>query len=178
MIVTPQSLAGVLLISPDVFQDERGFFMESYHQEKFSQAGVTIPFVQDNYSQSQRGTIRGLHFQTPPYGQAKLVRVARGAIYDVVVDIRKESPAYGQWLGVELSEHNHLQLFVPEGFAHGFCALSDMTGVLYKVSAFYAPQAEAGLCWNDPDLAITWPKLEGPYQVSPKDQQWPRLRDL
>ncbi len=178
MIFTPQALAGVVLITPDVYADERGFFMESYHQEKFSRAGITTTFVQDNHSRSGPGTLRGLHFQTQPYAQAKLVRVAKGAIFDVAVDVNKGSSTFGQWVGVELSEQNHHMLFIPAGYAHGFCALSEDTDVLYKASAFYRPEAEAGVRWDDEDVQIHWPDVADPNKVSPKDRQWPRLSEL
>jgi dTDP-4-dehydrorhamnose 3,5-epimerase len=152
------SLPGVVLIKPDVHADNRGFFLESYTQSKFAAAGISTVFVQDNHSLSvEKGVLRGLHFQTPPYAQCKLIRATRGAIYDVVVDVRVSSPSYGKWLGFELSAANFHMLFVPAGFAHGFCTLIENTEVQYKVDNLYAPANDSGIRWNDPDLKIEWP---------------------
>jgi dTDP-4-dehydrorhamnose 3,5-epimerase len=152
------SLSGVILIKPDVHADNRGFFLESYTQSKFAAHGIDTVFVQDNHSLSaEKGVLRGLHFQTPPCAQSKLIRATKGAIYDVVVDLRKSSPAYGSWLGFELTAENFQMLFVPAGFAHGFCTLVENTEVQYKVDSLYAPANDSGIRWNDPDLKIDWP---------------------
>lgn len=156
MKVERLSLEGPRLIRPKVWADERGFFLESYSEARYREHGVSCPFVQDNHSCSKRGTLRGLHYQSVP-GQAKLVRVVRGRIFDAVVDIRPESSTFGQWLGVELDADEHLQLFVPVGFAHGFCVLSEEAEVLYKVSSPYHPETECGIAWNDPDIGVDWP---------------------
>jgi len=154
-------LCGLYVIKPDVFEDHRGFFVESYSQLKFKNAGIETVFVQDNHSRSvESGVLRGLHFQKPPYAQSKLLRVIRGAVYDVVVDLRKGSPTFGQWRGFELTEKNFLMLYVPKGFAHGFCTLQPGTEVQYKVDAFYTPESESGVIWNDPYLNINWPVKE------------------
>lgn len=174
----PVDIPGLLLITPKRFGDARGFFCETYNAKSFRAAGIDCSFVQDNHSLSaEAGTVRGLHFQRPPHAQAKLIRVSRGAIYDVAVDIRRGSPTYGKWSAVELSADNWSQLFVPPGFAHGFCTLTPNTEVLYKVDALYAPEADAGILWNDPALAINWPSFAG-KQVSGKDATLPRLADI
>lgn len=149
-------LEGLLAITPRVFADGRGFFLESYREESYRAAGVDARFVQDNHSRSVRGTLRGLHFQRTP-GQAKLVRVVTGTIFDVAVDIRPASPTFGKWYGMELDAERHRQLFVPVGFAHGFCVLSDFADVLYKVSSPYDAATEDGFAWNDPDVGVAWP---------------------
>lgn len=166
----------VILIKPKVFEDERGFFMETYKKPDFEKAGIKGEFVQDNHSKSKHGVLRGLHFQKDPYVQAKIVRCIRGVIYDVAVDLRKNSPTFGKYVGVILSEYNKYQLYIPKGFAHGFVVLSDVGEVVYKVDNVYAPDYEGGLIWNDPDVNIQWP-IEDPI-VSPKDQKWPTLREL
>ncbi|OPA74100.1 dTDP-4-dehydrorhamnose 3,5-epimerase [Paenibacillus selenitireducens] len=172
VISTP--LDGVVLVEPDVFGDARGFFMESYHAEKFAAAGIHMNFVQDNHSLSeQAGTLRGLHYQLAPKAQTKLVRVLVGAIYDVAVDIRPESSTFGQWYGVILSAENKRQLLVPQGFAHGFCTIVPNTEVSYKVDQFYASAHDRGILWNDPALSIPWP-TEHPH-LSDKDQKHPVL---
>lgn len=168
-------LAGLLLIKPRVFRDDRGFFVETYRDTVYRAAGIDVAFVQDNHSRSVRGTLRGMHFQTTP-GQAKLVRAATGAIFDVAVDIRPGSPTYGRWHGVTLDATDHHQLFVPIGFAHGFCVLSELADVTYKVSSVYDPATEAGFHWADPDVGIAWPIAEP--LVSARDLGAPRLRDL
>jgi len=165
----------VILIKPRVFSDERGFFMETYKKLDFEKAGITGEFVQDNHSRSRYGVLRGLHFQREPYAQAKIVRVVRGVIYDVAVDLRKNSPTFGKWVGVILSEHNKWQLYVPRGFAHGFVVLSEVADVVYKVDNIYAPDNEGGIIWNDPELSIDWP-VDEPI-VSEKDGRWPTLRE-
>ena len=167
----------VLLISPEVFRDARGFFLESYNHAQFTAAGIPEMFVQDNHSRSAKGALRGLHFQRDPMAQGKLVRVIRGDIFDVVVDIRPESPTFGQWLGESLSAESMRMLYVPPGFAHGFLALQDGTEVLYKVTQPYSPPHDGGIIWNDPTLKIAWPDLGAPYLVSDKDRAHPRLRE-
>lgn len=157
MSIETTSLPGVLIFTPRVFKDARGFFFESYNQNLWRGAGIGTVFVQDNHSKSARDTVRGLHFQLPPAAQVKLVRVVRGAVWDVAVDIRRGSPSFGQWIGVELSEDNFRQLYIPEGFAHGFCVLSDEAEVLYKTSAVYSPAHEQGIAWNDPEIGVAWP---------------------
>ena len=168
-------LAGLLLIEPRVFRDQRGFFLESYTRREYSKLGIDVEFVQENHSASVRNVLRGLHFQEN-CGQAKLVRVIEGEIFDVAVDIRPGSPTYGKWAGYSLSKENMLQMYVPVGFAHGFCVTSDTAEVLYKCSDYYSPKDERGIIWNDPDLAISWP-VENPI-LSEKDRKYPQLRDL
>jgi dTDP-4-dehydrorhamnose 3,5-epimerase len=175
MKVSKAGLDGVLIIEPKVFRDSRGVFYESYSGIKYEEHGIPNHFVQDNHSVSTQGTVRGLHYQVNP-GQAKLVRVARGEVLDVVVDIRKDSPTRGKWWGTRLSEMNYLQLYIPVGFAHGFCVLSESAEFLYKCSDDYSPENERGIIWNDPDLAIDWP-AEQPI-LSKKDQTHPRFRDI
>jgi dTDP-4-dehydrorhamnose 3,5-epimerase len=157
MQVENTALPGVRIITPRVFGDARGFFYESYNQAAMHEIGIDTVFVQDNHSQSVRCTLRGLHFQLPPAAQAKLLRVVRGAVWDVAVDIRIGSPTFGQWVGVELNATNFRQLYIPEGFAHGFCVLSDEAEVLYKTSYVYSPGHERGIAWNDPAFGVTWP---------------------
>jgi dTDP-4-dehydrorhamnose 3,5-epimerase len=163
-----------MLVEPDVFRDARGFFMESWHADKYRSAGLPGEFVQDNHSRSSRGVLRGLHYQLE-HPQGKLVRAATGEVFDVAVDIRRGSPRFGKWVGVLLSAQNHRQLYVPPGFAHGFCALSEQADVLYKCTVPYAPGDEYGIAWNDPDLAIAWPSQD--YRLSDKDGHYPMLRD-
>lgn len=175
MKVIETALPGVLIIEPKAFGDHRGFFLETFQVERYREAGITLPFVQDNHSRSQRGVLRGLHFQkTRPQG--KLVSVSRGAVYDVAVDIDPASATYGQFVGVELNDDNHRQLWIPPGYAHGFCVLSEVADFQYKCTDFYFPADEGGLLWNDPDVGIPWP-IEAP-QLSAKDANNPRLRDL
>ncbi len=175
MKVIETQLAGVLIIEPKVFGDHRGFFLETFQVERYRDAGIGLPFVQDNHSRSQRGVLRGLHFQcTRPQG--KLVSVSRGAVYDVAVDINPDSPTCGQYVGVELNDENHRQLWVPPGYAHGFCVISEVADFQYKCTDYYQPEDEGGLLWNDPDVGIPWPVAEP--QLSAKDQLNPRLRDL
>ena len=152
-------LSGLKLVSPDLFGDSRGFFLESYSEPRYAEAGIDCRFVQDNHSRSRQGTLRGLHYQSTP-GQAKLLRVASGLIFDVAVDIRPDSPTFGQWEGVRLDAEKHEQLFVPVGFAHGFCVLSETADVLYKVSSVYDPATECTLSWDDPEIAVAWPVQE------------------
>lgn len=172
--VTRSSLAGVLLIEPRVYADDRGFFLEIYHSGHFREAGIEEIFVQDNHSRSQRGVLRGLHYQEPN-AQGKLVRCSRGAIFDVAVDIRVGSPQFGKWLGVELNEENQTMIWVPAGFAHGFCALTDDCDVIYKCTSVYDRASEQTIVWNDPDLGIEWP-VRDPI-LSPKDAAAPRLKE-
>lgn len=169
MNVAPTALAEVLVIEPRVFGDARGFFFESFNQQAFDAAlGSRVEFVQDNHSRSAKGVLRGLHYQIRQ-AQGKLVRVVRGRVYDVAVDIRRSSKSFGQWVGVELSEDNHRQLWVPVGFAHGFLALSEGAEVLYKTTDYYAPAHERCIAWNDPALGIEWPDLGDPPALSAKD---------
>ncbi len=165
----------VILIKPKVFEDERGFFMETYKKSDFEKAGIKEEFVQDNHSKSKYGVLRGLHFQREPYAQAKIVRCIRGVIYDVAVDLRRDSPTFGKWVGVILSEHNRYQLYIPRGFAHGFVVLSDVAEVVYKVDNIYAPDYETGIIWDDSDIGIGWP-VDDPI-VSEKDRKLPTLRE-
>lgn len=174
MNVIQTSLPGVLLLQPKVYRDDRGFFLETYRTDRFREIGIPDTFVQDNHSRSQRGVLRGLHYQEPN-AQGKLVRCPRGAIFDVAVDIRKGSPHFGKWFGVELNETNQQMLWVPAGFAHGFCALADGTDVLYKVTALYDPSGDRSILWNDPEIGIEWPVSDP--RLSPKDAAAPRLRD-
>ncbi len=176
MTVRPTTLPGVRLIEPRVFGDARGFFLERYHAERYAEAGIEARFVQDNHSRSRRGTLRGLHYQRR-HPQGKLVEVARGHIWDVVVDLRPESPAFGQWEGFDLDDEAHRQLWVPAGFAHGFCVVSEEADVLYKCTDVYRPDDEGGIVWNDPTVGIDWPDIGRPL-LSEKDQALPRLADL
>jgi dTDP-4-dehydrorhamnose 3,5-epimerase len=167
------------LIKPRRFADDRGWFSETYSARTYANLGVTVDFRQDNHSLSRTpGTLRGLHFQRPPHAQAKLVRCVRGAIWDVAVDLRKGSPTFGQFVAAELSAENGWQLFLPVGFAHGFLTLQPDTEVEYKVSDFYAPECDAGVIWNDPDLAVPWPLPGGEPVLSAKDQKLPRLSEF
>lgn len=177
MRVSSLQLQGACLIEPVVHGDSRGFFMESYNEAVLEKQGVKFNFIQDNQSLSaEPGVIRGLHYQLNPKAQTKLIRVLAGAIYDVIVDVRKSSPTFGKWVGVILSEHNHRQLLVPKGFAHGFCTLVPNTQVLYKVDEYYSPENDRGILWNDPALGIDWPTSR-PI-LSDKDQRHPLLRDV
>jgi dTDP-4-dehydrorhamnose 3,5-epimerase len=176
--ITPLSLPDVLLITPKRHGDARGWFSETWSRRAMAEAGVDADFVQDNQAFSARaGTVRGLHFQTAPHAQAKLVRVLRGAIYDVAVDIRPGSSTFGQWVGAELTAERGEQIFVPRGFAHGYATLTDDCELAYKVDGLYAPQTEGGVIWNDPDLAIDW-RISGEAILSDKDKVLPRLKDL
>jgi dTDP-4-dehydrorhamnose 3,5-epimerase len=178
MQVIDLEIEGLKLIVPPRFEDERGFFSETYSGKALREAGLTDTFVQDNFSVSTRkGTIRGLHFQRPPHAQAKLVRVGRGRIFDVAVDLRRASPTYGRHVAVELSRENWAQLYIPAGFAHGFCTLEPGTEVAYKISSPYAPDAEGGILWSDPDLAIAWPVAPDDVTVSDKDARLPSFRN-
>jgi len=169
---------GPLLIAPARFKDARGFFSETYNARNFADAGIDLTFVQDNHSMSaEPGTIRGLHFQIPPHAQEKLVRVVKGRILDVAVDIRTGSPTFGRHVAVELDAENWKQLLVPAGFAHGFCTLEPNTEIIYKVTSLYAPQSDKGIRWNDPALGIAWPGFAG-AQISEKDRVLPLLADI
>lgn len=173
MVIEETAIVGVLIVRPKKHGDHRGFFSETFKNADLVDFGVDLAWVQDNHSYSTtRGVVRGLHFQTAPHAQAKLLRVTRGAILDVAVDVRRGSPTYGQHVSAELSADNWAQLLVPAGFAHGFCTLTDETEVLYKVSAPYAPDLESGLMWNDPDLAIDWPIEASQAVLSARDTQW------
>jgi dTDP-4-dehydrorhamnose 3,5-epimerase len=175
MKVQKTDLGDVLIIEPDAFPDKRGFFMETYHREKYERLGIRTHFVQDNLSYSVRGTLRGLHYQYPR-GQAKLVQVMRGEIFDVVVDIRRGSPSFGKWTGLGLSDENKRQVFVPEGFAHGFCVLSETALVYYKCSDLYDPKSEGGILWCDSGIGIEWP-ISHPL-LSEKDGASPFLSNV
>jgi dTDP-4-dehydrorhamnose 3,5-epimerase len=171
MEVRKTRLPGVLVLKPRRFSDNRGFFVETYNERVFRAAGVVAAFTQDNQSMSvARGTVRGLHFQLPPEAQAKLMRVAAGRVYDVVVDLRAGSPAYGHWLAEELTAEGGEQVYIPAGLAHGFCTLEPMTQVAYKVDRPYAPQCDSGILWNDPQLAIAWPVKDSEATLSDKDR--------
>jgi dTDP-4-dehydrorhamnose 3,5-epimerase len=172
---TELELKGVILVEPDVFEDPRGMFLETYHERKYREGAIVGPFVQDNYSFSAHGVLRGLHYQLHQ-AQGKLVAVVEGAIFDVAVDIRRGSPSFGRWLGVELSAGNRRQLYVPPGFAHGFCVTSERAGVTYKVTAFYSPKDERGILWNDPGIGIRWPVAQP--LLSPKDQAYKTLQEM
>lgn len=175
MKITTTALSGVLIIEPKTFSDTRGFFLETFQRERYARAGIIEPFVQDNHSRSQRGVLRGLHFQrTRPQG--KLVSVSRGSVFDVTVDINPQSPTFAEYVALELNDDNHLQIWIPPGYAHGFCVLSDVADVHYKCTDIYNPADEAGIIWNDPDVNIAWP--EHTPLLSAKDQQLPRLYDL
>lgn len=176
MKITKTKLEGVVIIEPDVFGDSRGFFMESWNKKKMEEAGLFYNFVQDNHSKSTvKGTLRGIHFQKGDKAQAKLVRCVKGAVLDVAVDLRKNSPTFKQWVGVELSAENKKQLLIPRGFGHGFVTLTDDVEFLYKADNYYAPEADAGIWWNDPDIAVEW-GVENPI-LSEKDKKNPFLKD-
>ena len=178
MKVTPTAIPDVMVIEPKVFGDARGFFYESFNQQAFNEAtGTNYEFVQDNHSRSTKGVLRGLHYQLPPHAQGKLVRVVRGAVWDVAVDIRKGSPTFGQWVAEELTEFSHKQFWIPPGFAHGFVVLSDTADFLYKTTNYYAPQSDRGIFWNDPSLGIQWPDLGMEFLLSDKDQKQRLLQD-
>jgi dTDP-4-dehydrorhamnose 3,5-epimerase len=170
MQVTRSDIEGVLILEPRVFGDTRGFFMESYNRQAFDAAvGGRVEFVQDNHSRSSLGVLRGLHYQLPPHAQGKLVRVTQGRVFDVAVDLRRSSPTFGRWAGVELSGQNHRQLWLPPGMAHGFLVLSETADFLYKTTDYYAPQSERAIRWDDPQLAIGWPALAVAPALSAKD---------
>ena len=174
MKFTALAIPEVLLIEPKVFGDARGFFLESFRQDLFDQAtGGHYEFIQDNHSRSSKGVLRGLHYQLPPHAQGKLVRVTSGAVFDVAVDIRRDSETFGQCVGAELTAENHRQLWVPPGFAHGFLVLSETADFVYKTTAYYAPESDRGMRWNDADIGIDWPKLDVELSLSEKDLKQP-----
>ena len=177
MNVLKTHIEGVVIIEPRIFRDERGYFFESFSQREFQEKVCRTVFVQDNESKSSYGVLRGLHFQKPPHAQSKLVRVIKGAVLDVAVDIRRGSPTFGEHVAVELTEENHRQLFIPRGFAHGFSVLTDEVIFQYKCDNFYAPQSEGALAWDDPDLAIDWRIPADKVLLSEKDRHHGRLRD-
>ena len=175
MKVLKPEIPGLLVIEPDVFGDQRGFFMETWNVKRYKDVGIDVDFVQDNLSYSHYGVLRGLHYQQP-HAQGKMVYVLQGRVYDVAVDIRVGSPSFGQWYGVELSAENKRQFYIPEGFAHGFCVLSETALFAYKCTDFYSPQTEGGIAWDDPDLDIDWP-LKEPV-LSDKDKKYPMLKSV
>ena len=177
MKITATSLPEVLILEPELFGDSRGFFMESYNRRAFNEAvGHDVEFVQDNHSRSTQGVLRGLHYQLPPHAQGKLVRVVQGAVFDVAVDVRRGSPTFGKWDGVELSAENHRQLWIPPGFAHGFLVLSAVADFLYKTTDYYSPADERAMRWDDPDIGIRWPLTTLPA-LSQRDAAAPLLRE-
>ena len=176
MEIIKTDIDGILIFQPHVFEDERGYFFESFRKEKFQQFGLDVDFVQDNESKSQKGVLRGLHFQNPPYEQGKLIRVVTGAVLDVAVDIRKDSETYGKWISQELSAANKTMIWIPPGFAHGFLTLLGNTIFQYKCTGYYNKESEGGISWNDPDLNIKW-NIEDPI-VSSKDQSATRFKDF
>jgi dTDP-4-dehydrorhamnose 3,5-epimerase len=176
MNVTKTILPGVLVVEPRIFRDERGYFYESFHAGRYAEYGIKETFVQDNFSQSKKNVVRGLHYQLE-HAQGKLVFVTYGSVLDVIVDIRRGSPTFGKAITVELSDSNQRQVYIPPGLAHGFCVLSDRVDFLYKCTDFYYPNSEFGVCWNDPDLQIQWPVMDNPI-LSAKDAVYPRLKDI
>ena len=178
MEVVETNIEGVIIIEPRIFKDDRGYFFESFSQREFEEKVCKTTFVQDNESKSGYGVLRGLHFQKPPFAQSKLVRVIKGAVLDVAVDIRKGSPTFGQYVSVELTGDNHRQFFIPRGFAHGFSVLSEEVIFQYKCDNFYSPQSEGAIAWNDPDLNIDWRIPVEEVILSEKDSKHPKLKDL
>lgn len=174
MKIIEATLPGLIVIKPNVLQDSRGYFLESFQQTRYLELGIPA-FVQDNVSRSKHNVLRGLHFQLPQ-AQGKLVSVTYGAVFDVAVDIRVSSPTFGKWFGIELSEENHMQMYIPPGFAHGFCVLSEIADFHYKCTNFYSPGSEKGIAWNDPSLSISWPS-KNPI-LSPKDMNYPSLPEM
>jgi dTDP-4-dehydrorhamnose 3,5-epimerase len=174
----PTKIPDVILIEPDVFQDPRGVFFESYRKDLFQQHGIVVDFVQDNHSRSSQGVLRGLHYQIAPKEQAKLVRVVHGEAFDVVVDVRSQSKSFGHWAGHVLSAEKKNMLFIPAGFAHGFLSLTDDVEFIYKVSDLYSPAHERGILWNDPAIGIAWPKIDTPIFLSEKDKKYPTLQEI
>jgi dTDP-4-dehydrorhamnose 3,5-epimerase len=172
-----QEIEDVILVKPKVFGDNRGFFMESYKKSDFFENGINVEFNQDNHSKSTKGVLRGLHYQAAPKGQAKLVRCVRGEIFDVAVDIRKDSPTFGQWVGEKLTEENKHMLYIPEGFAHGFAVLCDEAELLYKASNEFSKEHDRGVLWNDPDIGVEW-GIDFEPILSEKDKIQPRLKDI
>ncbi|WP_368120222.1 dTDP-4-dehydrorhamnose 3,5-epimerase [Bacteroides thetaiotaomicron] len=177
MEIIKTNIEGVVIIEPRIFKDDRGYFFESFSQREFEEKVCKTTFVQDNESKSSYGVLRGLHFQKPPFAQSKLVRVIKGAVLDVAVDIRKGSPTFGQYVSVELIGENHRQFFIPRGFAHGFSVLSEEVIFQYKCDNFYSPQSEGAIAWNDPDLNIDWRIPAEKVVLSEKDSKHPRLKD-
>lgn len=177
MEVIKTNIEGVIIVEPRIFKDDRGYFFESFSQREFEEKVCKTTFVQDNESKSSYGVLRGLHFQKPPFAQSKLVRVIKGAVLDVAVDIRKGSPTFGQYVSVELTGENHRQFFIPRGFAHGFSVLSEEVIFQYKCDNFYSPQSEGAIAWNDPDLNIDWRIPAEKVVLSEKDSKHPRLKD-
>lgn len=177
MKLIPTSIPDVVVIEPTVFEDDRGWFMESFNEDRFRREFRTLglpepkPFIQDNHSCSGKGVLRGLHYQLPPHAQGKLVRVVQGVAFDVAVDIRRSSSTFGRWVGVALSARNRKMLWIPDGFAHGFLALEDETHFVYKTTAYYSPESERAIIWNDPTINIAWPVLDAPFRISHKDEQ-------
>ncbi len=171
----PGTLPGVVRVTPEVFEDHRGFFLEAYNAREFHEAGITAEFVQDNHSYSTRGVVRGLHYQLNPAAQGKLVRVVQGEVFDVAVDLRQGSPSFGRWEACRLSAENREMFWIPPGFAHGFQIVSSEAHVLYKTSALYAPECDRGICWDDPEIAIDWPLADA--ILSEKDRRQPSLSD-
>ncbi|MFA5159125.1 MAG: dTDP-4-dehydrorhamnose 3,5-epimerase [Candidatus Omnitrophota bacterium] len=172
------AIDGVIVIEPKVFSDSRGFFYESYRKKLFARNGIKDNFVQDNVSSSAKGVLRGLHYQTAPHAQGKLMRVLHGSVYDVAVDIRPRSKTFGKFFSIVLSAPNRKMLYIPKGFAHGFCVLEEGTEFTYKVSDYYSPEHERGVLWSDPGLAIPWPKIDCAFILSEKDQKYPNLKGL
>lgn len=179
MNIIRTEIPDVLIFEPKVFGDSRGFFFESFNKKIFDEAvNRTVEFVQDNHSLSAKGVLRGLHYQIEPYAQGKLVRCIEGEVFDVAVDIRDGSPTYGKWVGVNLSADNHRQLWIPEGFAHGFLTLSERAQFVYKTTNYYHPQSDRGIIWNDPDINIHWPSIDVPINLSEKDKVQPSLKNI
>lgn len=178
MKMTRTDIEGLVVIEPRVFGDSRGYFFESFSQREFEKEVGQVRFVQDNESKSSYGVVRGLHFQKPPHTQSKLVRVVKGRVLDVAVDLRRDSKTYGKYFAVELTEDNHLQLFIPKGFAHGFAVLSDEAVFQYKCDEFYAPESEGAIAWNDPDIGVDWQIPEDKVILSEKDKKHPAFKDL
>lgn len=179
MEVIKTAIEGVLIIEPKIWGDDRGYFFESYSAREFAEkTGLNITFVQDNESKSRYGVLRGLHFQLPPYTQSKLVRCVKGRVLDIAVDIRKGSPTYGKWVSCELTEDNHRQFFVPKGMAHGFCVLSEEAVFQYKCDDFYHPEAEGGIAWDDPDIAVQWPLPSEDISLSERDKHHPSFKEF
>lgn len=166
----------VILIEPKVFKDERGFFMETFKKSEFIKNGINENFIQENFSHSKKGILRGLHFQKNPKAQGKLVKVIKGEVFDVAIDVRKDSPTYGKWVGATLSEENNKMLYIPTGFAHGFCVLSEEVDFLYKATEEYSPETESGIVWNDPEINIKWP-IENPI-INERDAKFPKFKDI
>lgn len=179
MEVKKTDIEGVLIVEPKVWGDDRGYFFESFNARDFAEkTGLSINFVQDNESKSRYGVLRGLHFQLPPYTQSKLVRCVKGRVLDIAVDIRKGSPTYGKWVSCELTEDNHRQFFVPKGMAHGFCVLSEEAVFQYKCDDFYHPEAEGGIAWDDPDIAVQWPLPSEDISLSERDKHHPSFKEF